>query len=76
MREYTFVTYTRGKEFINGIDTSEPKVIEAMSLKKALKSFNGKGDFVNVKWVSKKGKNSTKMFKLPYVTRKERKGRL
>ena len=80
MREYTFVTYTRGKEFINGIDTSEPKVIEAMSLKKAIKKYDGKpvgnDKFVHINWSSKKGNASQTVIQLPYVSRKERKGKL
>tara|TARA_R100000152_G_C6689484_1_gene121447 strand:- start:308 stop:538 length:231 start_codon:yes stop_codon:yes gene_type:complete len=76
MKQYTFTKYTRGKEFISGYAVSEPKIIEARSLKKALKSFSGEGTFVTVQWVSKKGRDSTKSFNLPYVSRKERKGKI
>ena len=51
--------------------------IKAMSLKKAMKSFQG-GDAeeVTIEWTSRKGNPSNKVVKLPYKTRKERKGRL
>ena len=66
MREYTFV---RGD--------ADKKVIEAMSLKKAMKSFQG-GDAeeVTIEWTSRKGNPSSKVIKLPYKSRSERKGRL
>ena len=68
MREYTFV---RGD--------GDKKVIEARSLKKAMISFNTKaGDAkdVVVEWKSRKNNISFYKYKLPYVTRKERKGKL
>ena len=52
--------------------------IEAMSLKKAMISFNTKaGDAkeVVVEWKSRKNVSFYK-YKLPYVSRKERKGKL
>ena len=53
------------------------KKIEAMSLKKAMKSFqDDKAKEVTVEWVSKKGNVSFYSYKLPYKTRKERKGKL
>ena len=53
------------------------KKIEAMSLKKATKKFQG-GDAkeVEIKWTSRKGNPSSKVVKLPYKPRSERKGRL
>ena len=53
------------------------KKIEAMSLKKATKKFQG-GDAkeVEIKWTSRKGNPSSKVVKLPYKSRSERKGRL
>ena len=53
------------------------KKIEAMSLKKAMKSFQG-GDAkeVEIEWTSRKGNTSSKVVRLPYKTRKERKGKL
>ena len=53
------------------------KKIEAMSLKKAMKSFQG-GDSeeVTIEWTSRKGNPSSKVVRLPYKSRKERKGRL
>ena len=53
------------------------KKIEAMSLKKAMKSFQG-GDAeeVTIEWTSRKGNPSSKVVKLPYKPRSERKGRL
>ena len=53
------------------------KKIEAMSLKKATKKFQG-GDAkeVEIKWTSRKGNPSSKIVKLPYKSRSERKGRL
>ena len=66
MREYTF-------ERMNG----DKKVIEARSLKKALKKYSGEPEKnVLVMWKSKKGNETNKYFDLPYKTRKERKGRL
>ena len=53
--------------------------IKAMSLKKALRSFQTKaGDLhaVVVEWTSRKGNPSSKVVKLPYKSRSERKGRL
>ena len=50
-----------------------------MSLKKAMISFNTKaGDAkdVLVEWKSRKGNISFYKYNLPYVTRKERKGKL
>jgi hypothetical protein len=76
MKAYTFTTYTRGREFISGYAISTPKIIEAMSLKKAIKLFKDEGTFVVIKWISRKGKDSTKSFELPIKTRSERKGRL
>jgi len=59
MREFTF---DNGKE---------DKVIEAMSYKKAVKSYQSSanrkedGDTVNVYWLSKKGKEESLVQKLP-----------
>ena len=67
MREYTFT-----------VPGGQPeKKIEAMSLKKAMKSFQG-GDAeeVTIEWTSRKGNPSSKIVKLPYKPRSERKGRL
>ena len=53
--------------------------IKAMSLKKALRSFQTKAgdlDKVVVEWTSRKGNTSSKVVRLPYKTRKERKGKL
>ena len=69
MREYTFI-----------VPGGQPeKKIEAMSLKKALRSFQTKAgdlDKVVVEWTSRKGSPSSKIVKLPYKSRSERKGRL
>ena len=53
------------------------KKIEAMSLKKATRKFQG-GDAeeVTIEWTSRKGNPSSKVVKLPYKPRSERKGRL
>ena len=53
--------------------------IKAMSLKKALRSFETKAgdlDKVVVEWTSRKGNPSSKVVKLPYKFRSQRKGRL
>ena len=51
--------------------------IEAMSLKKATKKFQGgAAKEVEIKWTSRKGNSSSKVIKLPYKPRSERKGRL
>ena len=69
MKEYTFIR-TGG----------DKKHIEAMSLKKAIKKYDGKpddqDDHVDITWTSKKDNASYKVIKLPYQFRKERKGRL
>ena len=51
--------------------------IKAMSLKKATRKFQG-GDAeeVTIEWTSRKGNPSSKVVKLPYKPRSERKGRL
>ena len=65
MREYTFVR------------DSGDKIIEAKSLKKAIKKYTPeKEKYVQILWTSKKGNASTQMLRLPYVSRKERKGKL
>jgi len=69
MKEYTFIR-TGG----------DKKHIEAMSLKKAINKYDGKPDDhdnnVLIVWTSKKGTISNQILRLPYVSRKERKGRL
>ena len=52
------------------------KKIEAMSLKKATKKFQG-GDAeeVTIEWTSRKGNPSSKIIKLPYKPRSQRKGK-
>ena len=67
MITYKFITQDKSQD------------IEAMSLKKAMISFNTKaGDAkeVVVEWQSRKNNISFYKYKLPYVTRKERKGKL
>tara|TARA_R110001599_G_scaffold199961_1_gene396702 strand:+ start:101 stop:310 length:210 start_codon:yes stop_codon:yes gene_type:complete len=69
MKEYTFIR-TGG----------DKKHIEAMSLKKAIKKYDGKPNDQDsnalIVWTSKKGNISNQIIKLPYQFRKERKGRL
>ena len=69
MKTYTFV---RGD--------GEKKLVEAMSLKKAVIKYGGKpidnDKFVHINWQSKKGNSSYKVLELPYKPRSERKGRL
>ena len=66
MREYTFLR-----------NDGDKKIIEARSLKKALKKYSGEPEKnVLVMWESKKGNETSKYFDLPYKTRKERKGKL
>ena len=68
MREYTFV---RGD--------GEKKLVEAMSLKKAIIKYGGKptdnDKFVHINWQSKKGNSSYKVLELPYKPRSQRKGK-
>ena len=73
MRTYTFVK----KGPIKIGDDTVVTEIEAMSLKKATKKFQG-GDAeeVTIEWTSRKGNPSSKVVKLPYKPRSERKGRL
>jgi hypothetical protein len=52
--------------------------IKAMSLKKALRSFQTKAgdlDKVVVEWTSRKGNPSSKVIRLPHKTRSQRKGK-
>ena len=73
MITYTFVK----KGPIKIGDDTVVTEIEAMSLKKATKKFQG-GDAkeVEIKWTSRKGNSSSKVVRLPYKSRSERKGRL
>ena len=68
MRTYTFV---RGD--------GEKKLVEAMSLKKAIIKYGGKpidnDKFVHINWQSKKGNSSYKVLELPHKTRSQRKGK-
>ena len=52
------------------------KKIEAMSLKKATRKFQG-GDAeeVTIEWTSRKGNSSSKVVRLPYKPRSQRKGK-
>ena len=73
MITYTFVK----KGPIKIGDDTVVTEIEAMSLKKATKKFQG-GDAeeVTIEWTSRKGNPSSKVVRLPYKPRSERKGRL
>ena len=67
MITYKFITQDKAED------------IKAMSLKKAMRSFQTKaGDAkeVVVEWKSRKKNISFYKYKLPYKTRKERKGKL
>ena len=65
MINYKFITQDKSQD------------IKAMSLKKAMKSFqDDKAKEVTVEWKSRKGNVSYYHYKLPYKTRKERKGKL
>ena len=65
MINYKFITEDKSED------------IKAMSLKKAMKSFqDDKAKEVTVEWKSRKGNVSYYHYKLPYKTRKERKGKL
>ncbi len=78
MREYTFVPMGRTPQGIVQ-RMAEPKIIEARSLKKALMKYSKPTEFclfAVIYWTSKKGNESKKVVKLPYVSRKERKGKL
>ena len=66
MIDYKFITQGKSED------------IKAMSLKKALRSFQTKaGDLhaVVIEWTSRKGNISSKVVKLPIKTRAERKGK-
>ena len=55
----------------------DKNTIEAMRLKKAIKKHSpDKEKDVLIVWTSKKGNISNKLIKLPYVSRKERKGKI
>ena len=68
MITYKFITQDKSQD------------IEAMSLKKAMIKYGGKpndhDDHVVITWTNKKKNDCDKVVKLPYVTRKERKGKL
>ena len=65
MIKYKFITQDKSQD------------IKAMSLKKPMKSFqDDKAKEVTVEWKSRKGNVSYYHYKLPYKTRKERKGKL
>ena len=67
MINYKFITQDKAED------------IKALSLKKAMRSFQTKaGDAkeVTVEWKSRKGNVIFHSYKLPYTFRKERKGRL
>ena len=52
------------------------KKIEAMSLKKATKKFQGgNAEEVTIEWTSRKGNSSSKVVRLPYKPRSQRKGK-
>ena len=57
-------------------DGQPEKKIEAMSLKKATRKFQG-GDAeeVTIEWTSRKGNSSSKVVRLPYKPRSQRKGK-
>ena len=69
MKVYTFIK-----------DNREGQQVEARSLKKAILKYGGKpegnDDHAYITWTSKKKNDSEASVKLPYVTRKERKGKL
>ena len=78
MRKYTFVPMGRTPQGIVQ-RMAEPKIVEARSLKKAFAKYSKPSEFclsAVIYWTSKKGNESKKVVKLPYSTRKERKGRL
>ena len=58
---------------------AEPKTIEAMSLKKAIKKYSIPTEFCTfavIYWTSRKVNEGKKVISLQYKTRSERKGRL
>ena len=66
MKAYTFIK-----------SNGDKNTIESMSLKKAIKKYSpDKEKDVLIVWTSKKGNISNQMLRLPYVSRKERKGKL
>ena len=69
MREYTFLR-----------NNGDKKIVEAKSLKKALIKYDGKpkdhDNHVFIAWINKKKTECNKLVKLPYITRKERKGKI
>jgi len=69
MLTYTFIK----KGPIKIGDDTVVTEIKAMSLKKAMKSFQG-GDAkeVEVEWISRKGNSSSKIIKLPIRKRKNK----
>ena len=54
-------------------DGTETKEVEALSLKKAIKSFQGssKAKMVTIEWTTKAGEESVKEQKLPFGRKKK-----
>ena len=76
MREYTFISKGRAEGII--VDVDLPKKISAISLKKAIAKFSPKElcTMAVIYWTSRKGNESKKVIAMPYINRKQRKGRL
>ena len=76
MREYTFISKGRAEGII--VDVDLPKKISAISLKKAIAKFSPKElcTMAVIYWTSRKGNESKKVITMPYINRKQRKGRL
>ena len=76
MREYTFISKGRAEGII--VDVDLPKKISAISLKKAIAKFSPSEHCIMavIYWTSRKGNESKKVVAMPYINRKQRKGRL
>jgi len=61
------------REFIFKNDKGEEKKVEALSLKRAIKSVQThfKDKFINGEWISKKGQEMTGIFKIPMGRKKK-----
>ena len=76
MIDYNFISKGRLDGVV--VDVAMPIKIPALSLKKAIAKFSPKElcTMAVIYWTSRKGNESKKVIAMPYINRKQRKGRL
>ncbi len=79
MIDYHFLSKTRPDNVSSNIliFAAEPVVIQALSLKKAIAKFTPPANCVEavINWTSRKGNESKKVISIPFINRKQRKGK-